>query len=65
MEKYYLITYVWKNRGANNWEYSNDQHKGTIAQWVLDMSEEPEHYVFISAVEITEEDYNKLDGVVG
>lgn len=63
--KYYLITYKWMTSGDRHWEFEHDVHKGSIAAWVLMSIEQPEKWILVNAVEITEEEYNALDGEVG
>ena len=68
-DKFYLIAYQWQRRGDGwNWNYGNAVHQGDLADWVLaayGYQSEGETHRLICAIEITEEQYNKLDGVVG
>lgn len=76
--KFWLITWTcyqknW-NQAGGRWTYHNDviseKEDGTPARWLLDLKKrwEDAHYedpTLINTLEITGEEYEQLDGIVG
>lgn len=65
MMKHCLITYKRLNPVDEKWVFINTVYKGSIADWFLQMQELKHYWCFLNAVEITEEEYNKLDEELG
>ncbi len=61
---YWLIVYQW--RGTSGlFVVSNAVHVGPLWAWVLRSKQQPEEWVLLNAISITQADYVALDGVLG
>ena len=60
--KHYIIAYSWRRTGSAETDHGNDFHRGTLAQWILDMKENQElaDFALLNAIQISAADYRKL-----
>ena len=60
--KYYVYAYLWWRRGNDSKNAGFGTHKGSVADLYLKASRQPEVWCITSVSEITEEEYQRLDG---
>lgn len=62
---YYLLSYVWRFVGSASLEFSNSVTKERPAEWLLRVRSQHGNrcdYTLLSAIEITEGEYGRLEG---
>ena len=54
---YWFITYSWE--GDSERVLGHDVHKGSVADWLGYALEQPESWILLNQLELTEEQYKK------
>lgn len=61
--KFYLITYQRYFHLTKEWEFFNEVHNGSIADWLFKAKASMEYWCFLNAIEITEQEFYKIEKI--